>query len=128
MKTPRCYCDQAPRDTATGQRRFACNVCVDAIVDEKNRLVRQEQDFPARLAAAKAEGVRKEGERLLGRIREVIASWEGEPRDANAGIVVAAFKVFSACITHRGVTREAALDAGRKRLEDERATRCATAT
>lgn len=37
----RCYCDQSPRDAATGQRRFMCNVCVNAIIDEKYRLVKE---------------------------------------------------------------------------------------
>jgi hypothetical protein len=48
--TPSCYCDQAPRDEATGQPRFRCNVCVNAVLDEKNRLVREEMCLPERLA------------------------------------------------------------------------------
>jgi hypothetical protein len=50
VKPPPCYCDQAPRDEATGQRRFVCNVCVNEILDEKNRLVREQQCLPERLA------------------------------------------------------------------------------
>jgi hypothetical protein len=120
VKTPACYCDQSPRDEATGQPRFRCNVCVNAVLEEKNRLVRAEQCLPERLAGeferGRRYGIDEEGARILGRIREAIASWEEEPRPPDAGIVIAALDVLSCCITHRGVSRDDALKAALDRL------------
>jgi hypothetical protein len=120
VKTLPCYCDQAPRDEATGQPRFRCNVCVGAILDEKNRLVREERCLPERLAGeferGRRYGVNEEGARILARIREAIASWEEEPRPPDAGIVIACLDVLSCCITHRGVSRDDAVKAALDRL------------
>jgi hypothetical protein len=124
MKPPPCYCDQAPRDADTGQRRFLCNVCVNAVVDEKNRLVREEQCLPERLAGeferGRRYGIDEEGRRVLGRIREGIASWEKEPRPPDAGIVIACLDVLSTCITHRGVSRDEAVKAALDSLAAEK--------
>jgi hypothetical protein len=120
VKVPPCYCDQAPRDDDTGQPRFRCNVCVNAILEEKNRLVREELCLPERLAGEFERGRRygtdEEGRRILGRIRDAIASWEEEPRSPDAGIVVAALDVLSTCITHRGVSRDDAVKAALDRM------------
>jgi hypothetical protein len=127
VKTPACYCDQAPRDEATGQPRFRCNVCVNAILDEKNRLVREDQCQPERLAGeferGRRYGVNEEGARILARIRDGIASWERHPDDPKSGPVIACLEVLSTCITHRGITREQAIKAALKREEDRRAGR-----
>jgi broad specificity phosphatase PhoE len=115
MKPPPCYCDQAPRDEATGQPRFRCNVCLNEVLAEKNRLVREEQCLPERLAGeferGRQYGTGEEGARILGRIRQAIASWERGPRDDAADMVCAALDVLSCCITHRGVTRDVAVKA-----------------
>jgi hypothetical protein len=121
----RCYCDQAPRDEATGQPRFRCNVCVNAVLEEKHRLVREEQCLPERLAGeferGRRYGVNEEGARILARIREAIASWEEEPLPADAGIVIAALDVLSCCITHRGVSRDDAVKGALDRLSGTKA-------
>jgi hypothetical protein len=120
MKPPPCYCDQAPRDEATGQPRFRCNVCVNAVLEEKNRLVREEQCLPERLAGeferGRQYGVNEEGARILGRIRDGIASWEQYPDDPESGPVIACLEVLSCCITHRGVSRDDAVKAALDRL------------
>jgi hypothetical protein len=120
VKPPPCYCDQAPRDEATGQPRFRCNACVNAILEEKHRLVREERCLPERLAGeferGRRYGVNEEGARILARIAEAIASWEEEPRPPDAGNVIAALEVLSCCITHRGVSRDDAVKAALDRL------------
>jgi hypothetical protein len=127
VKPPPCYCDQAPRDEATGQPRFLCNTCVNAIVDEKNRLVREEMCLPEKLAGeferGRQYGTDEEGARILGRIREGIASWRQYPADPDSGPVIACLEVLSTCITHRGITRGQAIKAALKREEDRRAGR-----
>jgi hypothetical protein len=125
MKTPPCYCDQAPRDDATGQPRFRCNVCVNAVLAEKHRLVREEQCLPERLAAeferGRRYGVNEEGARILGRIREGIASWQEEPDPNVLGLVQASLTVLSTCITHRGVSRDDAIKGALDRLSGTKA-------
>jgi hypothetical protein len=120
VKQPPCYCDQAPRDEATGQPRFRCNVCVNAILEEKHRLVQAELGLPEAMAGeferGRQYGIREEGARILARIREAIASWEEEPRPPDAGIVIACLDVLSCCITHRGVSRDDAVKAALDRL------------
>jgi hypothetical protein len=120
VKMPPCYCDQAPRDEATGHPRFRCNVCLNETLAEKNRLIREEQCLPERLAGeferGRRYGIDEEGARILARIREAIASWEEEPRPPDAGIVIAALDVLSCCITHRGVSRDDAAKAALDRL------------
>jgi hypothetical protein len=73
VKTPPCYCDQAPRDEATGQPRFRCNVCLNAVLEEKNRLIRAEQCLPERLAGEFERG-RRYG---LDQARRLQQGWEG---------------------------------------------------
>jgi hypothetical protein len=124
VKSPPCYCDQAPRDEATGQRRFLCNVCVNAILDEKNRLIREQLCLPERLAGeferGRRYGTEEEGQRILGRIGEGIASWDSEPDPKVRGLVQASLRVLSTCITHRGVSRDDAVKAALDRLAAEK--------
>lgn len=67
-----------------------------------------------------ADGVGKEGERVLGRIRDAVHSWEGEPDPTLRGMVQAALEELAVCITHRGITHEDAL--ARVRAEAGRLT------
>jgi hypothetical protein len=60
------------------------------------------------------DGVREEGERILARIREAIASWEREPDLELRSWVQSTLEVLSTCITHRGVTKEEALKRARE--------------
>lgn len=124
VKSPPCYCEQAPRDEATGQPRFRCNVCVNEILAEKNRLVREEQCLPEQLAGEFERGRRygtdEEGARVLARIREAIASWRQYPDDPESGMVIANLEVLSTCITHRGITCDEAVKAALDRMAEMR--------